>query len=161
MKIIFILKYFTFMSATKKANVLFESIKPNMDKVLQHKATDLVVRIDAILEGLEFRFFIDTEDTQHNGLSYRRQFVTPDGVRADCPYVAEFMKALNLLTRRHVQEYLDETEQKRTFTKYRTCFKCQKQSDACQVCGRCKNIRYCGSECQLQDWKEHKKVCNK
>ena len=132
-----------------------------MDKVLQHEASELTIKLDAILEGLYFRFFIYTEG---DGVTYHRQIATPHGVRADSPDVAEFIKELNSLTRQHVRDHLSSqklTSQKSTFTKNRTCFVCQKQSDACKVCGSCKNIRYCSSECQSNDWKEHKKVCNK
>lgn len=27
-------------------------------------------------------------------------------------------------------------------------------------CSRCKNVHYCSRECQLADWKHHKKLCN-
>jgi len=41
------------------------------------------------------------------------------------------------------------------------CGHCQKEKPPSQLssCGRCKNIRYCGSECQRADWKRHKKSC--
>lgn len=29
----------------------------------------------------------------------------------------------------------------------------------CQRCGRCRGAYYCGRNCQLRDWPEHKKVC--
>jgi MYND finger len=28
-------------------------------------------------------------------------------------------------------------------------------------CGRCKRVRYCGSDCQQSHWKIHKMVCGK
>lgn len=149
----------TTMTATKKANVIFNGvIKSNMDKVLQHEVKELTIKLEAILEGLVFRFFSYAEG---DGVSYRRQITTPEGVRADSPYVAEFIKELNSLTRHHVQDHLNKTGDKITSEKYRTCFTCQKQSDACKVCSGCKSIRYCSTECQSKDWKEHKKVCGK
>ena len=30
-----------------------------------------------------------------------------------------------------------------------------------KVCGKCKCSRYCSRECQVADWKKHKKVCEK
>jgi len=38
------------------------------------------------------------------------------------------------------------------------CGFCGKEN-ANQLCSRCKAVRYCNAECQLADWKEHKKVC--
>ena len=29
------------------------------------------------------------------------------------------------------------------------------------VCSRCKTVWYCSRECQVQHWKQHKKVCKK
>jgi positive regulator of sigma E activity len=26
-------------------------------------------------------------------------------------------------------------------------------------CSKCKAIKYCGKECQNEDWKEHKQTC--
>ena len=28
-------------------------------------------------------------------------------------------------------------------------------------CSACRLVRYCAEECQLKDWKEHKKACKK
>ena len=37
------------------------------------------------------------------------------------------------------------------------CNRCR--AEAAKLCGRCKVVKYCSRECQSQDWKEHKKVC--
>ena len=29
------------------------------------------------------------------------------------------------------------------------------------LCGKCMKVHYCSKECQVKDWPEHKKVCNK
>ncbi|KAJ7610546.1 hypothetical protein DFH06DRAFT_1246058 [Mycena polygramma] len=41
------------------------------------------------------------------------------------------------------------------------CFACFHTKDRSELkeCGRCRLVRYCSSECQKKDWKEHKKVC--
>jgi hypothetical protein len=31
--------------------------------------------------------------------------------------------------------------------------------DTLMACGRCKIRRYCGADCQKEDWKDHKIVC--
>jgi uncharacterized protein YjhX (UPF0386 family) len=31
--------------------------------------------------------------------------------------------------------------------------------EASSVCSRCQAVRYCSRECQLADWKAHKRVC--
>lgn len=28
-------------------------------------------------------------------------------------------------------------------------------------CGKCRNVRYCGQECQMKDWPQHKSVCKR
>jgi hypothetical protein len=38
---------------------------------------------------------------------------------------------------------------------------CYKSGDALKVCGQCKTIFYCGSECQKKDWKRHKPHCHR
>lgn len=44
-----------------------------------------------------------------------------------------------------------------------TCANCNKTDDSngekLLVCSRCKVVRYCGRDCQVQHWKEHKKEC--
>ena len=41
----------------------------------------------------------------------------------------------------------------------RVCEKCGKSATTTKRCGGCKLVRYCSEECQLGDWKEHKKSC--
>lgn len=41
------------------------------------------------------------------------------------------------------------------------CFTCKKEFDKILKCGACKNVSYCGTECQKKDWKNHKLTCNK
>mmetsp|Transcript_4478 Transcript_4478/g.8260 ORF Transcript_4478/g.8260 Transcript_4478/m.8260 type:complete len:145 (+) Transcript_4478:138-572(+) len=40
----------------------------------------------------------------------------------------------------------------------KTCQACGK--DASKKCSRCSTVWYCSPECQRQDWKSHKPVCN-
>lgn len=40
----------------------------------------------------------------------------------------------------------------------KVCGRCG-ASDNLQTCRRCGLVRYCGRECQVADWKEHKKTC--
>lgn len=40
----------------------------------------------------------------------------------------------------------------------RTCHVCQKDEDV-KFCSRCLSVRYCGTECQNQDWQDHKAKC--
>lgn len=39
------------------------------------------------------------------------------------------------------------------------CAKCGTRSGRLKKCARCQFVRYCGSECQRADWKDHKKYC--
>lgn len=39
------------------------------------------------------------------------------------------------------------------------CAKCGKQGASLQTCAKCKVQKYCSRECQLSDWKMHKKSC--
>lgn len=43
------------------------------------------------------------------------------------------------------------------------CGRCGKSNSSSHMrCSRCKNVRYCSRECQLEDWSpRHKKACNK
>ena len=44
----------------------------------------------------------------------------------------------------------------------RRCNNCLKIGTKLQVCGRCKNVRYCNKSCQKTHWKEeHKLSCGK
>ena len=40
-----------------------------------------------------------------------------------------------------------------------TCAHCGTKGLGFQRCSRCKQISYCGSECQNAGWKGHKKTC--
>jgi hypothetical protein len=44
-------------------------------------------------------------------------------------------------------------------TPIRKCRVCKAKSTT--RCSRCKNVYYCGVECQTKHWKEHKKNCTK
>ena len=39
------------------------------------------------------------------------------------------------------------------------CKACGKEGKPLSVCSRCKKVKYCSKECQVQDWKKHKKDC--
>lgn len=39
------------------------------------------------------------------------------------------------------------------------CRACGKQGGSLSLCGKCKSVRYCSKECQVKDWKVHKKSC--
>ena len=43
------------------------------------------------------------------------------------------------------------------------CHACQKaaQDTTLKKCSRCKKVKYCSKECQVKDWKNHKKHCRK
>ncbi|KAF8554137.1 hypothetical protein OG21DRAFT_1509285 [Imleria badia] len=41
------------------------------------------------------------------------------------------------------------------------CRACGKQGGSLSVCAKCKTVRYCSKECQVKDWKDHKKNCVK
>jgi len=38
------------------------------------------------------------------------------------------------------------------------CLNCKKEGNL--RCNRCKAAFYCSKECQVQDWKSHKAICN-
>ncbi|CAB9519619.1 expressed unknown protein [Seminavis robusta] len=41
-----------------------------------------------------------------------------------------------------------------------TCYKTGEQLQSnLKKCGQCKNVNYCSRECQLKDWKTHRKIC--
>lgn len=42
--------------------------------------------------------------------------------------------------------------------KMKNCDRCNVVKDV-MLCGKCKTARYCSRECQIGDWKEHKKLC--
>jgi len=39
------------------------------------------------------------------------------------------------------------------------CGKCGEQAELVLLCSRCKSLTYCSKECQLEDFKVHKKSC--
>ena len=39
------------------------------------------------------------------------------------------------------------------------CDKCEKEFEKVGKCGECKVAKYCGKECQQEDWSKHKKEC--
>ena len=41
-----------------------------------------------------------------------------------------------------------------------TCCKCFKLISTSQLCGKCRIANYCGRDCQLADWPDHKGKCN-
>ena len=45
------------------------------------------------------------------------------------------------------------------WTKGRTCMHCKLRGVKFKRCGECKVVYYCSKECQVADWKIHKKIC--
>lgn len=45
-------------------------------------------------------------------------------------------------------------------TNLHSCLTCKKEGISLR-CNRCKKAYYCTKECQVKDWKNHKKLCNK
>jgi len=39
------------------------------------------------------------------------------------------------------------------------CAKCGKTDGSLKICSKCHAVKYCSSECQRADWREHKKTC--
>ena len=42
---------------------------------------------------------------------------------------------------------------------YKACGECNEVHDHMKKCDSCKCIYYCSRECQVKDWKQHKKFC--
>lgn len=40
-----------------------------------------------------------------------------------------------------------------------TCANCGARNVKLYVCNKCQFVRYCGRDCQKNDWKDHKKYC--
>lgn len=40
-----------------------------------------------------------------------------------------------------------------------SCDTCHEIKDKMFVCSRCKEVRYCSTECQKEDWSSHKNIC--
>ena len=60
---------------------------------------------------------------------------------------------------RRAEEAKEEREEGEPKRKVRVCENCSKVAETMQKCSRCRLARYCSEECQLEDWKEHKKSC--
>lgn len=43
--------------------------------------------------------------------------------------------------------------------KYKQCSKCCSKIEKLKSCAKCKQVRYCGGNCQRSDWDEHKISC--
>ena len=41
------------------------------------------------------------------------------------------------------------------------CGHCRKEAPKKNTCTKCLRVRYCGAECQREDWKFHKRICEK
>jgi hypothetical protein len=59
--------------------------------------------------------------------------------------------------KRHGEGGNTDTQQ----TNIPTCNTCNKIDEKLKKCTRCKTMFYCSKECQVKDWKKHKKICKK
>jgi RNA recognition motif-containing protein len=137
------------------AQTLFNECKGELLKVITEEATEVIMPLDFMAPGLFFRMYKESFDPKTGRMTIRRQFGSAKGTRVDEPKVAAFLKEFTTITREFVADHVDNP----TFTKKRICDVCKKDNDDCKWCSVCKNIRYCGRECQTADWKHHKKVC--
>ena len=66
---------------------------------------------------------------------------------------------------RDIREWIDEGERKdeqecedtATFLA-KVCRVCESK-DGVRACGRCQKVYYCSKDCQVSDWKRHKRTC--
>jgi ankyrin repeat protein len=56
-----------------------------------------------------------------------------------------------------VVEYIDKILSKMT----NECENCGSSSKRLKLCSKCEKVRYCSRDCQVKDYKEHKKECGK
>jgi hypothetical protein len=58
-----------------------------------------------------------------------------------------------------IRNYADD--QKHNVPDAPQCEVCDDSHENLKKCGRCKSVRYCSTECQEEDWPEHKRVCRR
>jgi len=93
------------------------------------------------------------------------KFICPMGIRYghSAKQLATSKVPLLMINSPECVRYFN-TKQKRILRHQRikyskTCLHCDTISKNMKKCSRCKCVYYCSSECQLADWKKHKKIC--
>jgi hypothetical protein len=79
---------------------------------------------------------------------------------AGCPY--EFKQGWKTgykAAMKELRNYADD--QKHNIPDAPECEVCEDSHENLKKCGRCNVVRYCSSECQSEDWPEHKQVCRR
>ena len=77
-----------------------------------------------------------------------------------CPY--EFKQGWKTgykAAMKELRNYADD--QKHNVPDAPQCEVCEDSHENLKKCGRCNVVRYCSSECQEEDWPEHKQVCRR
>jgi hypothetical protein len=79
---------------------------------------------------------------------------------AGCPY--EFKQGWKTgykAAMKELRNYADD--QKHNVPDAPQCEVCEDSHENLKKCGRCNVVRYCSTECQEEDWPEHKQVCRR
>lgn len=140
--------------ATRQKDAAFEKISDSNEvEILRF----LVESISSLLDG----FGIQMEKLEEQ---LAEGLYTPKGNAWSAAHVSLGEQRVLRLAKKKAEDLLAAVEsgsgnKRASFSASARCAKCQKVLVQLMWCGRCNGTIYCGRDCQVADFKEHKAIC--
>jgi hypothetical protein len=145
----------------------------DLAKIVPHQSDATFEKISDSNELEVLRFLIESISSLSDSFGFQLEkleeqlaegFYTPEGNAWSAAHVSLSEQRVLRLTKKIAEDSLAAVERgsgnkKGVLSTPAQCAKCKKVPVQLMLCGRCKQVIYCGQACQVAHYKDHKTIC--